>query len=155
MVLFFFLMTSQGFAKQVIVIRHAERLPDRDDLALIGYQRANLLKDMLSAENVGLILSTPLKRSVKTVEPLALSQSQDVVEYNTVDDLVEKINNSEAKTIVVVGHSNTVPAIVKKLVNVELPKIQEEEYDGFYILDIKNQSTNLLKLKYFMKHMHE
>lgn len=150
MFMFFLLISSQSFAKLVIVVRHAERLPDRDDLAPIGYQRANLLKDMLSAESVGLILSTPLKRSLKTVEPLALSQGQAIVAYDRVEDLAEKVIQSEAQTIVVVGHSNTVPAIVKKLANVQVPKIQEEEYDGFYVVEMDQNSTHLLRLKYFM-----
>jgi broad specificity phosphatase PhoE len=49
----------------------------------------------------------------------------------------------------IVGHSNTVPAIVRKLSGMSVPEIPEDEYDDVYVVTVPSFGrASVLRLKY-------
>jgi len=79
----------------------------------------------------------------------------DTVHYladATGNDLLEKIkvHNDVGKVILVIGHSNTIPVIIKKLEvkNQPIPGIPDNKFDNLFILKIKKGQLILSTKKY-------
>ena len=107
--------------RTVILVRHAERTGSNDPSVGIteaGRCRAAVLAGMLSDAKARGIYTSELPRTQQTAEPLALrlSITPEVVPAKDIDALVAKLRaRSEDGTVLVVGHSNTIPAIVQRL----------------------------------------
>ena len=132
----------------IVVVRHAEKSADdpRDpSLTAAGQQRALALSAVLKDAGVTAIYTTQYKRNRQTAEPLAQQSGISITERpisgaNTAtyaQDLAQEIlTNSLGKTVLVVGHSNTVPDIVKALSGIAVPPITDPEYDHIFIVTI-------------------
>jgi broad specificity phosphatase PhoE len=118
----------------VIVVRHAERAPGSGDppISDVGQQRAATL---------AAIVTTQLQRTRQTAAPLAEAQKITPVVVPTQADIAKHatevaaaVRQQVGKTVLVVGHSNTVPAIVAALGGPKLPDLCEPEYDSIVTL---------------------
>jgi broad specificity phosphatase PhoE len=129
-------------ARTVILVRHAERAGGSDPSVGIteaGRCRAKVLAGMLSDAKVRSIYTSELARTQQTAEPLAhkLSIKPEVVPAKDIDALVAKIRaRAEEGIVLVVGHSNTIPAIVERLSGETQPAIGDGEYDRMYVLTL-------------------
>jgi broad specificity phosphatase PhoE len=128
-------------ATTIVVVRHAEKSTDdpRDpSISAIGWERANALSETLKGAGVGAIYSTQLKRTRQTAEPLAKKLGLSIIErpptMAAADLAKEVLANQSGKTVLIVGHSNTVPDIVKALSGIEVAPIADNEYDHLYIV---------------------
>ena len=111
----------------VIVVRHAEKsdTPVGDvSLNEIGKMRAETLIDVLGNVGITKIYSTQYARNIQTVKPLAENLGLEItiseVDHSGVEHHVKSLANEirsvqMGETILVVGHSNTVPMIVEEL----------------------------------------
>lgn len=130
----------------VVVVRHAEKADDGTedpDLSEAGRARSLALAEALAGTPVAAIYTTQLQRAVATAQPLAAQAGVTVsirpitageAEAHT-DRLVEEIlANHNGETVVVVGHSNTVPLIVVALSGLDTAVMTECEYDHFYLV---------------------
>jgi broad specificity phosphatase PhoE len=145
----------------IIVVRHAEKLTDdpRDpSLNAVGVERAKALSSALQNAGVTAIYVTQYKRTRQTAEPLAQQFGIPIVErpVNSANsatyaqDLAKEILTSSAgKGVLVVGHSNTVPDIVKALSGSAVPAITDPEYDHIFIVTIPaTGSPRLMELRF-------
>lgn len=145
----------------IVVVRHAEKGTDdpRDpSLTVAGQQRALALSSVLKDAGVTAIYTTQYKRNRQTAEPLARQNGISITErpvsgVNTAtyaQDLAREIlTNSLGKSILVVGHSNTVPDIVKALSGITVPPITDPEYDHIFIVTIPGSgSPRLMQLRF-------
>jgi len=129
-------------ARTVIIVRHAERAGGNDPSVSIteaGRCRAAVLAGMLSGAKVRTIYTTELARTQQTAAPLALRLSikPEVVPAKDIDALVAKLRaRTEEGAVLVVGHSNTLPAIVERLTGETEPAIGESEYDRMFVLTL-------------------
>jgi broad specificity phosphatase PhoE len=135
-------------ATTVIVVRHAEKGTDdpRDpSLTDAGRARALALRDVLKDASVSAIYSTQYKRTRQTVEPLAAQSALTIIErpVNSANSATyaadiarEVLGANRGKTIVIVGHSNTVPAIVQAFTGVPVKAMEDTEYDHIFIVVI-------------------
>lgn len=127
---------AQKEATTFILLRHAERAEDgtKDpDISAVGKDRAQRLVNLLAQTKVDAIYSTSYKRTTNTVTPLAQSkqlavESYDPMNKQLVDELLAK---HKGGTIVVCGHSNTIPSAINQLVG-------KEEYKNFDETDFGN-----------------
>jgi broad specificity phosphatase PhoE len=135
-------MPAAAFAqKLVFVVRHAERadagLPAQTDppLSAAGEARAQKLAAMLAETGVKDIFATELKRTQDTAKPLAMKIGVAVEQVGSKDTagLIAKIKSHPNDVVLVVGHSNTVPAILKALAGVDVP-ISDNEYDNLFVV---------------------
>lgn len=103
----------------VYIVRHAEKESEADSAELnpAGRQRARALVDVLASVGIDSIFTTPYRRTRQTAEPLSKRIHVPLAEYPTRPDesIVNRIRAIRNKTVLVVGHSNTILVIAKGL----------------------------------------
>ena len=127
--------------KLVLVVRHAERadagMQAQTDpaLSVLGETRAQKLAVMLADADVKDIFATEFKRTQDTAKPLAMKTGVAFEQVGSKDTalLISKIKSHPNDVVLVVGHSNTLPAILKALTGVEVG-IADSEYDNLFIV---------------------
>lgn len=129
----------------VILVRHAERAaePAGDPgLTPAGEQRAQALAAALKDAGVGAIVTTQFQRTRLTAKPLAeaLGVGAEVIEARGAmhpQEVARAVLARHAgKTVVVVGHSNTVPAIAAALGAPSPDAITDATYDNLFIVTV-------------------
>ena len=136
----------------VILTRHAEKAaaPPKDPpLTAAGKKRAELLASMLAESGVEAIYVTELQRTQQTAAPLAarVRVKPTVVPSNDTEALVKAIRAKQTGVVVVVGHSNKLPAIIEGLGGPKV-SITEPQYDNLFILTVGQSQSSLLRLHY-------
>lgn len=132
-------------ATTVYVVRHAEKETDptlKDPpLSPIGEQRALTLRDTLGSRNIEALYVTNTVRSRATAAPLATALQRTPQIYDKPADLAARIlQEQKGKTVLIVGHSNTVLPLVAALgATSEITTVEDGEYD--YLFEIKVPST--------------
>lgn len=129
----------------VIVVRHAERA-DGGSMAATkqtdpllsaeGEARAARLAAMLAESGIKAIFATEYKRTQDTAKPIAERLGVKVQTHKGQDTagLVSMLKSTHAKDVVlVVGHSNTVPDVIKALGGPAFT-IPDDEYGTIYFL---------------------
>ncbi len=130
--------------KLVIAVRHAERadggsgtsMSQTDPLlSAEGEARAKRLSAMLADAGITAIFVTEYKRTQDTAKPLAQKLGIEVRTRKGQDSagLAATLKTDHAKDVVlIIGHSNTLPAVIKALGGPEWT-IPDAEYDTIYI----------------------
>lgn len=118
------------------LIRHAEVAPDgtRDPpLSAAGLTRAECYGRELAARGIERIWTTDYRRTGTTAEIIGDALDLPVEEYDP-DDLpgFAAQLQRDSVTVLVVGHSNTTPALVQALGADPGAPIPETEYGRFY-----------------------
>lgn len=137
----------------VILVRHAERAaePANDPpLTPAGEARAAALAAALRDARVAGIVSTQFRRTLETAAPLARA-------LGLVPDTVRAGGQSAAqhaqavaahvrsryagRTVLVVGHSNTIPPIIAALGGPQMPDLCDTEYAHLFVLVLRADGT--------------
>jgi len=122
-----------------VVVRHAERAdagaPVSDpDLSAAGHARAASLATMLRDAKVTAIYVTPLKRTQQTAAPVAKALGLTPIVLPAADTatLIAALQQHQG-TALVIGHSNTVPDIVKALSGAAVT-VRETDFDHLFVV---------------------
>lgn len=128
----------------VILVRHAEKVTadpnDRDPgLTAVGQARAEALMDALEEAGIDAIITTSLRRTQLTAAPLAdgLQITPEVVQAGGPDHAAEvaaAVRRHAGKTVLVVGHSNTVPAIIGALGGPRFDDLCDSQHANLFVL---------------------
>jgi broad specificity phosphatase PhoE len=142
----------------IFVVRHAERadtgsggmptMAADPDLSAAGHARAAALATALSDANITTIYVTEYKRTKQTAAPLAERLRLSVIAGRADDTfgLVSSLRQARTNALVV-GHSTTVPAIIRGLgVDTPVP-IGEGDYDYLFVITM-GERPSLLVLHY-------
>jgi broad specificity phosphatase PhoE len=147
---------AQPGVTTVILVRHAEKstTPANDPgLTEQGSGRAQILMKMFENSNLSAIYCTQYARTKLTAQPLAtkLGLQVQVVDASASKKLVETILTRHAgKSVLVVGHSNTLPEIVAALGAGKMADIADPDYDNLFIVNvIERGKAKLLRMKFF------
>lgn len=139
----------------VILVRHAEKAVapgDDPPLSDTGRKRAAALRHTLEKAGISAIYATQYQRTQQTVEPLAkaLKTSPKLIEAVKVDALVSQIRQKHrGETVLIAGHSNTIPEIIKALGVAESPTIADSDYGDLFVVTVpKSGPARLLHLQY-------
>ena len=144
----------------VIVVRHAEKatMPaDDPGLSPAGQRRvAELTRQLVDADvvaGVDAVYSTAYRRTVETAQPVADALELPVNTYDAADTeaIMERIvKDHKGKIILVVGHSNTLPALIGNMgASKKVPVIADDEYDNIYIVSIPwFGKTKTIRMRY-------
>lgn len=98
----------------VWAVRHAEKDKGRNpSLSHKGAERAKALARLLGDTPLDAIYSTPFKRTRSTAAPIAKAKSLEVTDYRT--DLLKLLQARKGGNVLVVGHSNTTPDLLRAL----------------------------------------
>jgi len=129
-----------GEVTTVFLVRHAEYDLNTGHLTLDGEQRANELAEVLSNAAVDAIYATQFDRTQETAQPLANARNLQLVIYdaNDLDSIVDQVKQDHAgEVVLIVGHSNTVPVTIDKLVGVSTGySVEYDEYHKIFIVTI-------------------
>ena len=146
----------------VIFVRHAEKAAEPADdpgLSEAGRERAaELARQLVDADvvpglGVDAVFSTPFRRTEETAKPVADALGLQINSYNAADTelfIEELVKEYKGKIILVVGHSNTLPAMIGNMgASKNVPPIAEGEYDNIYLVSIPwFGKTKTIRLRY-------
>jgi 2,3-bisphosphoglycerate-dependent phosphoglycerate mutase len=132
--------------KTIILVRHAEKDvsatadPDDPNLSTEGLQRAERLAKRIKRYRPGAIYSTNYLRALDTASPTAKRRNLKVQIYDAkkTNDLIDQIMKSTTKRFLIVGHSNTLPALANLLIKKDLFKsLDDSEYGTIWVIRIR------------------
>lgn len=147
----------------IFLVRHGETVApkgtDLRPLSEAGQRRAVLLATMLKDVGINAIFTSDLERTIKTAEPLgqaleiepkALWQLNTSFKQNDIDAFAALLRSEHRRDIVlVVGHANSVPALLKALGHSAEIKIPETEFDNLFVLiPMSEGPPKLLRLRF-------
>lgn len=159
--LFLFTCVSNNLFAQhkkltIILLRHAEKdvSPSADkvnpDLTPEGKQRAQNLVKKINKYKATAIYSTDYIRTKLTVAPLGEKRKLTVQIYDPrkLNELADMIMQGKFKSVVVVGHNTTTPALANLLIKQEKYKtLDETEYKKIWIIKIKKNDNKPHKIE--------
>lgn len=128
----------------VFIVRHAQKADPNDNspdspLSAQGTQAADRLAAALRSAQLKAVFATPTTRARDTARPAATFFGVDVTDYqpNAPEELAARIHAQWAgRSALIVGHSNTVPALVRALGGVAEGELNSDEYDNLFIVTI-------------------
>jgi phosphohistidine phosphatase SixA len=141
----------------IVLVRHAERPPGSDpDLLPEGQARAGDLARALARSNVSAIYHTQFKRTKQTAESLAAQSGVALTQLTVAGsgesahaaDVAQRALSQKGKTVVYVGHSNTVPAVIQALGIAPAPTIADSVYSRFFVVTKRKGATSLIEARY-------
>jgi|SRR5215831_1992119 len=156
-----FIYWKSATTTTIVLLRHAEKqLGTIDDAPLTpqGEQRALRLAEMFGDSQtfgrVKRIYVTDMRRTQQTAAGLAqrLNLTPVIVDSKTPPgELAQRLlHENRGELAIVIGHSNTVPQLVKDLAHSErVPPIGEEEFDTLYVVTVPTIGrASVLRMKY-------
>ena len=147
--------TAAAGQSAVILVRHAERadtatggpamMKEDPELSSAGLARAESLANMLRDARITAIYTTEYRRTKQTAAPLAkiLGLEPVVVPSKDLGGLAQRIKGTSGN-VLVVGHSNTLPDIVKALGVSDSFTIPDSEFDNLVVV----QRGSMVRLRY-------
>jgi broad specificity phosphatase PhoE len=143
----------------IFVVRHGEKISEEDErLTEAGRARAGRLAEMLKKSGISAIYSTDTERTIGTVQPLADALGLKIRIYDTkpVDGkpdfqpLIDRLRAEHPHDVVlIVGHSNTVPHLLRTLGCKDEISIASDEYDNLFVAVPENGgAARLVRLRY-------
>ena len=153
--LFLLLVVQMSFAQHktttIYLIRHAEKADSskNPDLSSAGLERAAHWSAIFSEITFDAIYSTDFKRTQQTAAPTAENKKLDITLYDPKSLDFDKFKTDNlGKTILVVGHSNTTPDFVNKLINQNVyAAIEDTTFGNLYIVTLNGDLVTHLLLK--------
>lgn len=139
--------------KTIFLIRHAEREaePQQDPpLNQKGVARSQELARLLAASGIKAIYTSQFARTKQTVEPLASklgltvtpislktnpNNPRQIAEDSTME-VVNKILERAGENVLVVGHSNSIPDVIRMLGGDVVPTIDDRKFDDLFIVTV-------------------
>lgn len=150
----------------VFLIRHAEREDEPRDnppLKPAGVARSQELVRLLGGTGIKSIFTSQFTRTKQTAEPLATklsitptvfnlktnpSNPRQIAEESTAE-VVNKILERAGESVLVVGHSNSIPDVIKMLGGDIVPTIDERKFDNLFVVTVYAKGkARVVQLKY-------
>src|SRR5262249_39250544 len=142
------------------VVRHAEKVSEKDQrLTEAGHERARRLATMLAPAGIRAIYATDTERARDTAGPLATQLHLSVTTYDVGAGMAKKEPDAApfaaalrrdhpTDAVLVVGHSNTLPAILRALGCKQDVAIAPGQYDDLFVIVPAAGGATLVRLKY-------
>ncbi|HEY1913434.1 MAG TPA: phosphoglycerate mutase family protein [Vicinamibacterales bacterium] len=143
-----------GGQEAIYLVRHAERTSTAADspLSAAGQARARRLATSLRDAGITKIFTTDLRRTIQTAAPLAktINLRPTVIAASDTAALIASVHAASLHDrLLIVGHSNTVPDVLRALgVNPEIT-IADTEFDNLFIVIPRGDAPPMmLRLRY-------
>ena len=138
----------------IYLVRHAEKGEGEDPpLIAEGAERARQLSELLADESLDAVYSTDTRRTRETAAPSAEHHGREIELYNP-DDLegfaAELLQRHGGQTILVVGHSNTTPALANELADTDTESaFDDSDYGNLLVVEIPpSGEARIVKRRY-------
>jgi broad specificity phosphatase PhoE len=155
---FAILASAANAQEALILVRHAELLsspmsgPKQVPLSEAGADRARRLASLLKDAGIDAIYVTDFVRTQKTAEPLSqeLHKPLTMIAKGDPRQLLERLRASrDAHAVLVVGHSDTLPGLLKTLGYPGDIKIEAQDYGNIFVVMQKSDGAPaFLRLRY-------
>jgi broad specificity phosphatase PhoE len=150
--------------KTVFLVRHAEREPDPQQDPLLdqkGIARSQELARLLAPAGIKVIFTSQFTRTKQTAEPLANKlgltateirlksnpNNPKLIAEESTKEVVNKVLEGPGQNVLVVGHSNSIPDVIKMLGGDVVPTIDDRKFDDLFIVTVyakgKAKVTNI------------
>lgn len=140
-------------ATTVILVRHAEKVVTLDSdppLSEAGAARSQKLAKLLAEAGIKAIYSSQYLRTKQTAEPLSRQLGIAITPLNiqtkqsnprevseqSIRLIVDKIYEHPGDTALIVGHSNSIPEVIKMLGGDIVPVLDEKKFDDLFIVTV-------------------
>ncbi len=135
-------------------IRHCEKETDgtwNPHLTSKGRERAKFWAQKLVDKNIDAIYCTPLIRTQETAAPLLKKLGQDFEIYDPSNLYSQYFQQStQGKTVLVIGHQDTTPAFVNRILKERRYRyIENQEFGNLYRVRIDNHGEINAELQHF------
>ncbi len=149
--------SAQSAPTVVIIVRHADKAaaPANDPpLTETGMERARALAELLKDAKVAAVMHTPTTRTRETARPTAeqFGLTMEVLPLGPAAihaaAVAEAVRKHAGKTVVIVGHSNTVMPYIAALGGPTRHHLCDHQYDGIYTLIISGRDVRLVEARY-------
>ncbi|QYJ06968.1 phosphoglycerate mutase family protein [Qipengyuania flava] len=131
--------------RTIFVIRHLHKAQGEDPpLSSEGAAAAESLADLLEDKGIVAAFATPTRRAMQTAAPLAERTGITISQYDAFapEDLVASVEAIDG-SVLVVGHSNTVPDLVVRFGGKTQPVLTEQDYGTVFMIDGKGRVDEL------------
>jgi broad specificity phosphatase PhoE len=151
LLLFFVFVFTATAGPAIFFVRHAEKATtggDDMDISEAGRARAESLVTVLKDAEISTIYTTEFKRTQQTAAPLAKALHLDPAVIPSKDRaaLITKLQASTGN-VLVVGHGNTIPELIKTLGITTPINIADNDYDNLFVV-LLDEKPRLLRLHY-------
>ena len=149
-----FFLTYTPSTTTYYLVRHAEKACEdcgRCGLSQEGSIRAIALANYLSDKGIDTVFASQCLRTISTAQPIANRKGKKVNTYHAdnLDSFINSLGAISNKDVLIVGHSNQIPMMVKALSGKRV-FISDTDFDNLYIITKSSLSkyANLKKLTY-------
>jgi broad specificity phosphatase PhoE len=143
----------------VVLVRHAEKElstiadpPLTQDGEVRAERLAQLFGKVRGVGKLEAIYVSDTRRSQQTAAPLAAQARLQpvIVPGADVRGLANHaMHDHRGGTVLIVGHSNTIPEIIERISGIQVPPIADEEFDSIYIVSVPTLGkASLVRLEY-------
>jgi 2,3-bisphosphoglycerate-dependent phosphoglycerate mutase len=150
---FLLLVVQTGFTQTekittFILVRHAEKASDGTndpELKPEGVKRAESFAALFAKTDVTAIYSTNYKRTRSTVTPIANSKGITLEPYSAmkVAELQSLLTKHNGGTVVIAGHSNTIPEIANALIGEKkFEQFADDDYGNILVISVTTIGKN-------------
>jgi broad specificity phosphatase PhoE len=152
---------EQDTITTLFLVRHAEKTGtvwEDPPLTPAGAARADDLAYILKHVKLDAIFSTPFLRTKNTVLPSAKQKGLDVKLYkpNDNDFLENVLQEFSGGTVLIVGHSNTIPRLANELAGQsDFSDLDDATYDNLFIASVPIEGNAVVIRMRFGAHTPE
>jgi 2,3-bisphosphoglycerate-dependent phosphoglycerate mutase len=145
----------------LFLVRHAEKVMDgtaNPDLTAAGSARADELAYILKHVKLDSVYSTPYKRTKQTVLPTAMEKGLELKLYKPNDkDFIKNVLDAfPGGTVLIVGHSNTIPELANQLTGrTDYGDLDDATYDNLFIASVPAEGRPVIIRMRFGVHTPE
>ncbi len=143
----------------VILVRHAEKAAtpaDDPSLTPEGTERARALDRALTSAGVTAIVTSEFKRTRETAAPLAMRLGLTPETVNARGPSVDAhaqavaaaVRKHSGAVVLVVGHGNTVPAIIAALGGERMRDLCDADYASLFMVTGNRSAVSLVRSRY-------
>ena len=148
------LLETAAAQSTIFLVRHAEKGrenaadPGNPGLSDVGLARAESLRRILKDAGITVVFATEFKRTQETAAVVAKTAGIPLTVLPAKDTpaLIAKLKEMRGRALVV-GHSNTIPAVIKELGGGAEVTIEETAYDDLFVI-ITGALPRLIHLHY-------
>jgi phosphohistidine phosphatase SixA len=136
-------------AMNIVLIRHAERHSSGSDaLSAAGKKRAELLVRMFKEAGVSAIFTSEFTRTKQTAAPLAAALGLSPQQIASDPAAAGAQVAAAGPFPLVVGHSDTVPELIKTLGGPANLEIKDNEFDWMFVVTLVSGKVSTLRFRY-------
>lgn len=136
----------------IYLVRHSEKnLNSKQDPALTkaGIERAESWAKVFAEVQLDAVYSTDTRRTRSTANPTAKDQNLDITVYSPKKLSKQRLlDKHRGKAVLIVGHSNTTPALVNALI--EKPQFQDmneaSDFSSLFIVTLSDGDATAQRL---------